>query len=130
MESEELQLFEQLLQAREAQLLSQGPARVEPSRRDDVNAQPDEDEQPLTEMLQAIASGRNRAQEAELADVRRALVRLRKEPELFGLCESCEEPVGEARLKARPQARFCLPCQVKRDGGRAGHTRRKLTDYT
>ncbi len=29
----------------------------------------------------------------------------------YGLCRRCEEPVGYARLKARPETPFCLRCQ-------------------
>jgi DnaK suppressor protein len=34
----------------------------------------------------------------------------------YGFCRKCEEPVGYARLKARPEAPFCVPCmeQVER----------------
>ena len=29
----------------------------------------------------------------------------------YGLCRRCEEPVGYARLKVRPETPFCLACQ-------------------
>lgn len=47
--------------------------------------------------------GRN---EQELREVQAARVRLRQGR--YGLCETCEEPVAFARLRARPEARFCL----------------------
>ncbi|MCK9240945.1 TraR/DksA family transcriptional regulator [Desulfocurvus sp.] len=49
----------------------------------------------------------------ELRDILRALEKL-KAPG-FGLCEDCGEPIGLARLKARPQARFCIECQTARE---------------
>ena len=29
----------------------------------------------------------------------------------FGLCETCDEPIGEMRLLALPTARLCITCQ-------------------
>ncbi|MBI4376365.1 MAG: TraR/DksA family transcriptional regulator [Elusimicrobia bacterium] len=29
----------------------------------------------------------------------------------YGLCESCQKPIGAARLKALPFARYCISCQ-------------------
>lgn len=31
----------------------------------------------------------------------------------YGLCEQCSEPVGLARLEARPEARLCINCQTR-----------------
>ncbi len=36
----------------------------------------------------------------------------------FGYCRSCEESIGYPRLKARPEAPFCLSCQDTRDADR------------
>ena len=33
----------------------------------------------------------------------------------YGECRSCEEPIGYRRLKARPEAPFCLSCQDDRE---------------
>ena len=33
----------------------------------------------------------------------------------YGECLSCGEPVGFARLKARPETPFCLGCQSRRE---------------
>ncbi len=30
----------------------------------------------------------------------------------YGICEACGEPIGVARLKARPVARFCIQCKT------------------
>jgi len=29
----------------------------------------------------------------------------------YGLCRQCEEPIGNRRLSAKPEAPFCLECQ-------------------
>jgi RNA polymerase-binding protein DksA len=45
----------------------------------------------------------------QIADVERALERL--DAGTYGTCEACGEPIGPARLRARPAARLCLPDQ-------------------
>ncbi|MFL6205332.1 MAG: TraR/DksA family transcriptional regulator [Acidimicrobiales bacterium] len=43
---------------------------------------------------------------SELDEVERALAKL--EDGTYGQCESCGEPIGEARLEAMPATRFCI----------------------
>jgi DnaK suppressor protein len=33
----------------------------------------------------------------------------------YGCCVECEEEIGNARLKAQPEAPFCIDCQGKRE---------------
>ena len=33
----------------------------------------------------------------------------------FGVCESCEEEIGEARLKARPVTTLCIDCKTEQE---------------
>ncbi len=33
----------------------------------------------------------------------------------YGSCRCCDEPIGYRRLKARPEAPFCLTCQDNRE---------------
>jgi RNA polymerase-binding transcription factor len=121
--------FKKALEALEAQLLGKGLRKVEPNRTDDAEVGTDEDEQPLNEMLQSIASNRNRSDAATLALVRRALEKLAKEPESFGECEECGDEIAQGRLKAMPYAELCVNCQAKKDPGRTLPTRKRLTDY-
>lgn len=104
------------------------PAKVEPNRASEGEVS-DEDAQPLNEMLQSIASNRNRERQGVAARVQRALVKLREHPEDFGLCEQCEEEISLARLSALPYAELCLECQGNRDGPKGPATRRRLTDF-
>ncbi len=50
--------------------------------------------------------------------VNRALAKF--EDGTYGYCENCGKPIDFARLKALPDARFCLHCQREREvmGGR------------
>lgn len=128
MTSAQRQRIHRLLLALERQLGGKGPQRIAPNRTDDSQVGGDEDEQPLNEMLQAIASSRNRNTSQVLAKVQKALRKLEEEPEDFGVCEICGEDIVSGRLEAMPYAELCTDCQAKHDGPRGG-VRKKLTDY-
>ena len=51
--------------------------------------------------------------EMKLRQVKAALELLGKDE--YGFCRSCEEPIGYPRLKARPEAPYCLSCQGARE---------------
>ncbi len=117
------------LQQLRARLLAAGPARIEPNRTDPASTGvADEDAQALSEMLQVLASQRNRGQAELLARIDRALRKLAGEPDDYGLCEACEEPVAPRRLALMPYAELCAGCQAAREP-RGPATRRKITDY-
>jgi DnaK suppressor protein len=117
-----------LLERLVKELSSKGGRRLEPNKVDDVERPDEDDDQPLNEMNQSIASNRNAHDALVLGKVRAALKRLADEPDDFGACQDCGDEVPFARLKAIPYAEYCVDCQRKRDpGGRA--TRTKLTDY-
>jgi len=103
--------------------------RIDPNRTDETKVGGDEDEQPLNEMLQAIASDRNRASGDAMGRVQRALDKLDHASEDAGACEDCGEDIPWGRLKAMPYAELCVRCQAKRDGPQRGPTRRGLTDF-
>jgi DnaK suppressor protein len=112
-----------------AEVLKEGPARIEPNRKDSATTGvSDEDAQALSEMLQVLASKRNEGQSALLRQIDHALTKLVDAPEDFGLCEECEEEIADRRLALVPYATLCVACQAKRDP-RLGGTRRKLTDF-
>ena len=119
---------QKLLRLRAATLAAD-PARIEPNRTDPTTSGvADEDAQALSEMLQVLASQRNRGQAELVGRIDRALARLAAEPDDFGLCEECEEPIPPKRLEVMPWALRCAPCQAKQEP-RLGLSRRKLTDY-
>ncbi|AKU92933.1 TraR/DksA family transcriptional regulator [Vulgatibacter incomptus] len=97
-------------------------------RRENPEAGADEDEAPLAEMLQVIASNRNQSKAGELARIDAALKRLEENPDDFGLCVECEDEIAPGRLAAMPFVELCVDCQAKRDSPRGG-ARRHLTDY-
>ena len=117
-----------LVKLRDEQIAA-GPAKIQPNRTDETSSGvADEDAQALSEMLQAINSRRNAERAALLHRLDKAIRKIDREPELFGLCEECEEPIPAARLKAVPHALLCLACQARRDPER-GLARKKTTEF-
>ncbi len=49
--------------------------------------------------------------ETKLKNINLALEKINKDD--YGKCEKCEEEISEERLKAVPEARFCLKCEEK-----------------
>src|SRR4051812_1993127 len=117
------------LRALEQELLRAGPAKLEPNRRTETALGGDEDEQPLSEMLQSIPSSRNLNRAQLLERVRAALRKLAEDPDAYGQCEECDEEIPPGRLEAMPYAELCVACQSRRDGPRGPPTRKGLTDF-
>jgi DnaK suppressor protein len=112
-----------------AELLETGPARIEPNRQDDAaTGVSDEDAQALSEMLQVLASQRNKGQADLLARIDGALRKLGTAPDDFGLCAECEEEIPRKRLLLMPYALLCAGCQTRREPKRMA-TRRRLGDH-
>ena len=120
---------ERTLRDKRAELLAAGPQKIEPNRKDvATSGVADDDEQALSEMLQALASTRNRENAALIASIDHALHKLRDEPDDFGACEDCGEDIPQKRLEVMPWAAYCTECQSKLDPAR-NVARKKLTDY-
>jgi DnaK suppressor protein len=118
------------LHALRESLLEKTPTPIEPNRADGATTGvADEDAQALNEMHQVLASNRNLIQAEALARIDRALARLTSDPDLFGLCEDCEEEIALARLEAMPDATLCTECQAKRDPQRNAR-RRSTSDFS
>ena len=62
---------------------------------------------------QQMVKASRRSQEVRLAQVRAALQRC--EEGEYGECPECGEHIAYKRLKARPESRFCVPCQQSRE---------------
>lgn len=62
---------------------------------------------------QSMAKANRAAAELRARQVEAALRRLDEDE--YGPCQGCGEEVGYRRLKARPEAPFCLACQAQRE---------------
>lgn len=64
---------------------------------------------------QAMAKANRAGSAQRLQQVEVALQAIRQGR--YGECRRCEEPVGYARLKARPESPLCLVCQELKEKG-------------
>jgi DnaK suppressor protein len=129
MESAQLKRLRARLERERGELLAAGDHEIPPVRSDEIGKL-DDDEAPLTEMNQSIASSRNRERSERLRQIAEALQRMSENPDEFGLCEDCEEPIPQRRLELMPWARLCIDCQSRRErDDRVPGSRRNLTDY-
>ena len=62
---------------------------------------------------QMAKAGRRRA-EARLERIDAALERLNEDPDMFGWCPDCGEPIPWRRLCAVPESVLCVPCLQER----------------
>jgi DnaK suppressor protein len=116
-----------LLELRE-ELGREGDMEIEPVK-DDPTKKIDQDAAPLTEMRQVIASNRNRVRAGQLGEIAMALRRLHEDPEDFGRCEACEDPIPQRRLELQPWVRLCITCQSEQEAEGTPGARKHLTDY-
>ena len=56
--------------------------------------------------------------QAQLRDVAEALERV--EDGSYGLCQTCQKPIGDERLEALPAARYCMEHQELVEGSAGG----------
>jgi DnaK suppressor protein len=129
MDAASLKRHRERLLALKAEILAEGDIEIEPGRGDPTAVGSDEDAQPLTEMSQTIASSRNRARAAVLGRVVAALGRIADDPDSYGLCTDCEEPISVKRLDLMPYVELCVECQQSHDGPRDTGSRRHLRDF-
>src|ERR1043165_1292494 len=128
MKKEERARLRLTLQQLRDRLLGTEASKIEPNRRDPASTGvADEDAQALSEMLQVLASQRNKGQAALVARIDRALAKLASRPADFGLGESGEKEIPRRGLALMPYAELCAACQAKQEPHRLP-TRRKLTD--
>ena len=129
MDAAALKRYRKKLADLKAEIVAGGDIEIEPGRTDPTAVGSDEDDQPLTEMSQTIASTRNRTRAAILGRVAAALARIDDDPDMFGLCAECEEPIAPKRLDLMPYVELCVECQQAEDGPRKPGGRRHLRDF-
>jgi len=62
---------------------------------------------------QSMVQANRRTAQTRLTRIEAALRRYHSEE--YGFCVECEEEIGYARLKAQPEAPFCIGCQGSRE---------------
>ncbi len=62
---------------------------------------------------QSMVQANRRTTQTRMTKIEAALRRHTNDK--YGLCVSCEEDIGFARLNAQPEAHFCIDCQGNRE---------------
>jgi len=105
----ELQEFKEILLKRKEQILkiiNANTKEIDSLR--DMEASDEADHASLSADA-AIEEALTLKQEKEIKEIDYALFKI--ENKTYGICEMCEEDIGIARLKVKPQAKYCIVCR-------------------
>lgn len=72
------------------------------------------EEQGQAEAMRRVLCRMGEQERAELEEIWSALAKIASGT--YGICESCGRIIGLARLRARPAAMLCAPCQRAKEG--------------
>ena len=112
MNTTDLQFFKELLLNQRSEILNKTDAfRSEAAI--EVAIQGDEGDLAVSENTLAMTLRLQERQTQHLQKIDYALGKI--EDGSFGLCEQCKGFITKTRLKAIPQARFCVKCQEKKE---------------
>ena len=112
MKKVELEEFRQLLQEQMDQLLCVAGKTVSELTDEKINP-PDSIDQASLESERNFELRIRDREHKLISKIRQALDRI--ESGGFGECEDCGDPIGEARLKARPVTTLCIECKTEQE---------------
>jgi len=112
MEQEKLKEFQQILQNQLDDLLREAGKTVSEMTDEKTNFPDPTDRASLESDRNFELRIRDRERKLILK-IREAIERI--EDGTFGVCENCEEEIGEARLRARPVTTLCIDCKTEQE---------------
>jgi DnaK suppressor protein len=112
MKEKKLDEFKQILQQQLDELLREAGKTVAEMSDEKINFPDPTDRASLESDRNFELRIRDRERKL-ISKIREALERI--EDGEFGICESCEEQIGEARLKARPVTTLCIDCKTEQE---------------
>lgn len=102
--------FSKLLQSKRQELIGQLREWRQGVRAEAVTE--DEGGQASWAQMEHMAFANLEQGQRTLSEVEAAIKRMDRGT--YGVCEDCDEPIPEARLRALPWARFCIKCTERR----------------
>lgn len=131
MDLDQLQRFKDQLIALRDEATQAGDVAIEPMNDDPWDRADPDDDLPLNEMNQIIASERNRARTGSLEQIHAALKRIEDDPDEFGVCLTCDEDIDPRRLELMPWTTICVRCLSAREqeGSLRRGRRKHLLDF-
>jgi len=112
MEQEKLEEFRQILQSQLDDLLREAGKTVSEMTDEKTNFPDPTDRASLESDRNFELRIRDRERKL-IMKIREAIERIGDGT--FGICESCEEEIGEARLRARPVTTLCIDCKTEQE---------------
>jgi DnaK suppressor protein len=112
MEQEQLEEFRKILQSQLDELLREAGKTVSEMTDEKANFPDPTDRASLESDRNFELRIRDRERKL-IVKIREALERL--DAGEFGICESCEEEIGVARLHARPVTTLCIECKTEQE---------------
>lgn len=105
----ELGKFKELLEEKRRAVLERARKTLTEDMTLDTNDLADEMDLAASEYIQSFEFRLRGREKSLLAKVDLALKKI--EDGTFGVCDSCEEPIGKKRLEARPETSLCIRCK-------------------
>lgn len=105
----ELKKFQEQLQDKKKELLERARQMLSDGMALDTNDLPDEMDLASSEYIQSFEFRLRGREKSLLAKLDLALKKI--DDNTFGICETCEEPIGKKRLEARPETSLCIKCK-------------------
>jgi DnaK suppressor protein len=112
MEQEQIEAFRKILQSQLDELVREAGKTVSEMTDEKTNFPDPTDRASLESDRNFELRIRDRERKL-IAKIREALERI--EAGEFGVCESCEEEIGAARLRARPVTTLCIECKTEQE---------------
>lgn len=105
----ELKKFQELLEEKRKLVLERARQMMSEGMVLDTNDLPDEMDLASSEYIQSFEFRLRGREKYLLSKLDLALKKI--EEGTFGVCETCEEPIGKKRLEARPETTLCIKCK-------------------
>lgn len=105
----ELKKFQELLEEKRKGVLERARQMLSEGMVLDANDLPDEMDLASSEYIQSFEFRLRGREKSLLSKLDLALKKI--DDGTFGICESCEEPIGKKRLEARPETSLCIKCK-------------------
>jgi DnaK suppressor protein len=105
----ELKRFIEMLEERRRAVLDRARKTLSEDMTLDTNDLPDEMDLAASEYIQSFEFRLRGREKILLTKIDNALRKI--EEGVFGICETCEEPIGKKRLEARPETNLCIRCK-------------------
>ncbi len=109
-------LFDEIkkdLEAQRTDLLAEAGVIIAGSLNPRGEAFPDLSDQATVEADQNFLLRLREREQKLIKKIDEALERIAAEE--YGICESCEEPISDKRLKARPVTTYCINCKTEQE---------------